>query len=70
MGRPGRRPREATLGDGGIDDALSPEIVEEAPRDLERATVDSDVLPDEEDRVVGEIGKRKVTQGKKVLLRG
>ena len=54
MRRPGRRPSEAALGDGGIDDALFPEIVQEAPRDLEGATVGSDVLPDEEDRVIGD----------------
>ena len=54
MRRPSRCPREAALDDGGIDDALFPEIVQESPRDLERATVDSDVLPDEEDRVIGD----------------
>src|SRR6056297_4037894 len=52
MGCARRRSREAALGDGRIDHALSTEVLQEPACDLERTAVDADVLAEYEHGVV------------------
>ena len=69
--RADRDPHDARLGDGRVDDAVRPELLDEAVRDAEHPAADANVLAEEDEALVAaELLEQRVVHRLDVRLDG